>query len=151
MIETISLVLEILEKLSANQPSSHFSGSPSNIIKLCISKQSTTFILIDVSVTSKGLEALQRDSNSLLRSEEEHRCKVLVVSLSFISESCKRVNHCSGGLQRCIHVSNLTLHELKLPNRLAKLLSIYHIRDSDIEASLHNSDRTCTEDKSLVV
>src|SRR5579875_3966769 len=51
----------------------------------------------------------------------------------------------------CIHVGELALHELELPNRMSELLAPAYIGQAKIETGLHDAERPRRENNPLII
>src|SRR3546814_19681275 len=70
---------------------------------------------------------LQRHPGRLLGGEENRPGGVLARGPAAVAGSCHRVDVGLGGVHRGVHVGELALHELELPDRLVALLALVEV------------------------
>src|SRR4051794_25307523 len=115
------------EQLASDKHATDFTGPGTDLVELCIPKQSARWIVIDIAVTAKQLNCIERTLSCLFGSIENCSCRILARRLAPIASLCHCVNVGSRRIRRDIHVRNLALHQLECADRLSELLALVHI------------------------
>src|SRR5712691_13149808 len=141
----------LLENLPPDQEPPDLAGAGADLVELGVAQQAPGRKLVDVAVAAQELDGVERDLGGLLRREQDRARRVLARGLAAVAGLGDGIDVGARRVQRHIHVGDLRLHELEAADRLAELLALVHVGDRNVEARLHDAERSRRQHRALVV
>src|SRR5580704_12757628 len=144
-------LVRFVEQLAADEHAADFAGAGADLVELGVAQQPPGRKVVDVTVAAEALDCLERHPGGAFGRVQNGAGGVLARGLAAIAGARHRIDVSLRRVERHIHVGELGLHELKLPDRLAELLALVQIRNDQVEAGLHDAERPRRQHRALVV
>ena len=125
-------VLVVFEQLSSDQPLSDFSGSTTDIVEFGVTKKSSAWIFIYITVTSIYLDALLSAFDCTSACLQEYGGTLNIALHSRVKHGGCAVYIGSCGLGHGVHIGKFSLENLEFTNFLTELLSFGEVVERDI-------------------
>src|SRR4029450_8182625 len=141
----------LFEQLPADEHAPDLACACTDLVEFGIAQISSGRIIVDVDAAAEELNRVKRDLGGVLGGIEDGAGGVLPRGLPAVA--CLR-HGVDIGLTRVhadIHVGNLALDELKLPDRLPELPALVDIGRDHVHACLHDAERSGRQHHALVV
>lgn len=129
----------------------HLAGSSTDFVELGVAEKTSGRVIVDVAVASKDLDRVETNLGALLGDIEDHSGTVLVRHISLVGGLGDHVEVGAGGVQRGVHVGELSLEKLERSDLLSESGSLMGVVEGDVTGGLHQSQRSSREHQSFVV
>src|SRR5437588_365954 len=139
------------KQLPSDQPAADLGSSRADLVELRVAPQAPRRVVVDVAVAAETLDRLARHPGRFLGGVKDRAGRVLARGLAAIAGLADRVYIGAAGVERRVHVGELSLHQLELADRLPELLALVHVGHHHVQAGLHDSERAAREHGALVV
>src|SRR5256885_2468707 len=139
------------KQLPSDQPAADLGSSRADLVELRVAPQAPGRVIVDVAVAAETLDRLARHPGRFLGGVKDRASRVLARGLAAVAGLADRVHVGATGVERRVHVGELSLHQLELADRLPELLALMEVRDDHIHARLHNAQGPAREHGALVV
>src|ERR1051326_708007 len=139
------------EQLAADQHAANFGCARSDFIELGIAQQAAGGHLIDVTHAAKRLDGLQRHLGCVFGGEQDYARGIFALDRAGVAGAGCCIDIGTRRIQSRVHIRELTLHQFERADRLAELLALAHVRQHEIECSLHDAERTGGEHNALII
>src|SRR5712691_9180114 len=139
------------KQLPSDQPAADLGSSRADLVELRVAPQAPGRVIVDVAHPAQALDCFAGHPGGFFRSVEDRSGGVLARGFVAVAGLPDRVDVGAAGVERRIHVGELSLHQLKLADRLAELLALMEVRDDHVHAGLHDAQGAAGEHRPLVI
>lgn len=107
------LVGVFLVESTSNDQTTDLASSGSDLVKLGVAEKSSSWIVIDVSVSAENLNRVETHLSTFFGDIENHTGTILIRHISLIGCLGDHVKIRTGSVEGGVHVGELSLEELK--------------------------------------
>src|SRR5215471_8600045 len=131
----------LIEQLPADQHAPDFARARTDLVELGVAQISSGGIVVDIAVAAEKLNRIERDLGGVLGGVEDGTGGILARGLAAVTCLCHGIDVSLARVHPDIHVGDLALDQLKLPDRLSELAALVYVGRHDIHACLHDAER----------
>src|SRR5258708_2868299 len=141
----------LLEQLPADQHAPDFARARTDLVELGVAQISAGRIVVDVAIAAEELNGVERNLGGVLGSVEDGTSSILACRFATVARLGHGVDVGLARVHPDIHLGDLALHQLKLPNRLPKLPALVDVGGHHVHACLHDAERAGRQHYALLI
>ena len=140
-----------VKQLAPDQHPPDLARAGADLIELGVSQLAARRVIVDIAIAAKKLDRIKCRPCRVLSRKQQGTRRILARGAAIIAGASHRMNIGPARIQASVHISELALYKLELSDRMAELLALARIGQTNIETGLHDAERSGREYEPLLL